>query len=99
MLQILEITVSRSSHPPGSKIGSRQLKKPTSVVIDVNNLVYVSERGNFCVSIFDTNGCFIHSLGKYGSDNGEFNRPCGITVDALGHLYVSDTWNNRLIVL
>ena len=82
-----------------TKIGSRQLKKPTSVVIDVNNLVYVSERGNFCVSIFDTNGCFIHSLGKYGSDNGEFNRPCGITVDALGHLYVSDTWNNRLVVL
>ena len=75
-----------------------QIKDPTSIIID-NNLLYVSEYGNNRISIFDTNGCFIHCFGKSGSGEGEFNSPCGITVDSLGNLYVSDTLNNRLVVL
>ena len=74
------------------------IKHPSSIIID-NNLLYVSERGNHRISIFDTNGCFIHCFGKEGSGEGEFNSPCGITVDSLGNLYVSDTFNNRLVVL
>ena len=83
-----------SSH--GSNPG--QITNPTSIIID-NNLLYVSEWGNHRISIFDTNGCFIHCFGKGGSGEGEFNTPCGITVDSLGNLYVSDTYNNRLVVL
>ena len=75
-----------------------QIKYPLSIIID-NNLLYVSERGNNRISIFDTNGCFIHCFGKRGSGEGEFNSPFGITVDSLGNLYVSDTCNNRLVVL
>ena len=75
-----------------------QIKQPSSIIID-NNLLYVSEYGNNRISIFDTNGCFIHFFGKRGSGEGEFNRPYGITVDSLGNLYVSDTFNNRLVVL
>ena len=83
-----------SSH--GSNPG--QIKYPSSIIID-NNLLYVSECGNDRISIFDTNGCFIHCFGKRGSGEGEFTSPCGITVDSLGNLYVSDTLNNRLVVL
>ena len=75
-----------------------QIKYPISIIID-NNLLYVSEYGNNRISIFDTNGCFIHCFGKRGSGEGEFDSPCGITVDSLGNLYVSDTHNNRLVVL
>ena len=75
-----------------------QITKPTSIIID-NNILYVSEFGNNRISIFDTNGCFIHCFGKRGSGEGEFNSPFGITVDSLGNLYVSDTYNNRLVVL
>ena len=75
-----------------------QIIQPTFIIID-NNLLYVSEYGNHRISIFDTNGCFIHCFGKSGSGEGEFNRPRGITVDSLGNLYVSDTDNNRLVVL
>ena len=75
-----------------------QITKPTSIVID-NNILYVSEFGNDRISIFDINGCFIHCFGKRGSGEGEFNSPFGITVDSLGNLYVSDTYNNRLVVL
>ena len=75
-----------------------QITKPSSIIID-NNVLYVSEYGNNRISIFDTNGCFIHCFGKSGSGEEEFNRPYGITVDSLGNLYVSDTCNNRLVVL
>ena len=75
-----------------------QIKDPTSIIID-NNLLYVSEWGNNRIAIFDTNGCFIHCFGKSGSGEGEFDHPQGITVDLLGNLYVSDTYNNRLVVL
>ena len=75
-----------------------QINVPTSIIID-NNLLYVSEYGNNRISIFDTNGCFIHCFGKSGSEEGEFTSPRGITVDSLGNMYVSDTDNNRLVVL
>ena len=75
-----------------------QIQDLTSIIID-NNLLYVSEWGNNRISIFDTNGCFTHCFGKSGSGEGEFNRPHGITIDSLGNLYVSDTDNNRLVVL
>ena len=85
-----------------SQIGSQgsnpgQLFCPSSIIID-NNLVYVTDWGNDRISIFDTNGCFIHCFGKYGSGEGEFNGVCGITIDSLGNLYVSDAGNNRLVI-
>ena len=85
-------TFSSCGYNPG------QIRYPTSIIID-NNLLYVSEWGNNRISIFDTNGCFIHCFGKSGSGEGEFSNPLGITVDSLGNLYVSDTYNNRLVVL
>ena len=75
-----------------------QITNPTSIHID-NNLLYVSEYGNNRISIFNTNGRFIHCFGKYGSGEKDFNNPCGITIDSLGNLYVSDTGNDRLVVL
>ena len=75
-----------------------QIKQPTSIIID-NNLLYVSELGNNRISIFYTNGYFIHCFGKSGSGEGEFSGPCGITIDSLSNLYVSDSGNNRLVVL
>ena len=86
-----------------SKFSSRgcnpsQVSYPFSIIID-NNLVYVSDCGNHRISIFDTNGRFIHSFGKYGRGQGAFYTPRSITVDSLGNLYVSDSHNNRLVVL
>ena len=86
-----------------SKFGSKgynpgELYHPTSIII-YNNLVYVTELINNRVSVFYTNGRFMYCFGKQGEGEGEFNNPYFITVDLLGNLYVSDTWNNRLVVL
>ena len=74
-----------------------QLSFPSSLIIN-NNLVYVTELVNNRVSIFDTNGNFIHCFGKEGSGEGEFIEPHGITIDTFGNLYISDTYNNRIVV-
>ena len=74
-----------------------QLHCPSSLTIN-NNLVYVTEEDNNRVSIFDTNGTFIHCFGKEGSEEGEFTVPHGITTDTFGNLYVGDTYNNRIVV-
>ena len=74
-----------------------QLGRPSSLTIN-NNLVYVSELHNHRVSVFDTKGTFLHCFGKRGSGEGEFDEPKCITTDTFGNLYVSDIYNNRLVV-
>ena len=74
-----------------------QLYKPSSLTI-INNLVYVCEYGNHRVSVFDTKGTFLHYFGKIGSGKGEFKQPFAITTDKNGNPYVSDTWNNRVVM-
>ena len=84
------------------RLGSRgyapgQLFYPSSLTIS-NNLVYVTEKGNHRVSIFDSNGTFLHYFGKRGRGEGMFTEPCSITIDTFGNLYVSDSYNNRIVV-
>ncbi len=60
--------------------------------------IYVTDISNHRVLIFDTNGKRLHSFGKEGSGEGEFNSPTGITVDTSGSVYVCDSCNNRIVV-
>ena len=76
-----------------------KLDRPSCLVIDTDNLIFVTEEGNDRVSIFNTNGGFKHCFGKKGSGKVEFNQPMAIAVDSAGCLYVSDFYNNRLLVL
>ena len=89
-LTTTEEYINRFGSAPG------KLYFPSSLTIN-NNLVYVSD-GNHRVSVFDTKGTFLHCFGEYGSGEGEFNHPYGITTDTFGKLYVSDFYNNRLVV-
>ena len=76
-----------------------QLNSPTAIVIDTHNYVYVAEIGSHCISIFTTDGVFIRHVGHRGSGEGELIEARAVTVDTLGNLYVSDTDNNRVILL
>ena len=87
----------------GSRGSGGQLSSPgpSSITIDIHNMVYVTEWGNhrYHISVFTTDGVFIRHIGHQGSGEGEFNKPYGITVDMLGNLYVSDYGNNRVVIL
>ena len=76
--------------------GEKLLSYPSSISIE-SDVVYVTECGR-ChqVSVLTCEGEFLTSFGTGGSKPGEFNTPCGITVDRDGVVYVSDSSNDRL---
>ena len=76
--------------------GEVELNYPSSVSIDFEDRVYVTELDNHRVSIFTSQGMFIQSFGTKRIRPGEFNQPHGIAVDTSGLVYVSDTNNNRV---
>ena len=73
-----------------------ELSFPSSVSIDSDNIVYVTECDNRRVSMFTSEGQFLRSFGTKGEGPGQFNSPRGIAVDRDGLVYVSDTLNNRI---
>ena len=79
---------------PGPKPG--QLGAPSGLVLDSNQDLYISEKGNNRVSKFTRDGEHLLTFGSPGSAPGEFDKPWGITVDNHGNVYVAD-WNNDRI--
>lgn len=57
----------------------------TSVAVDANGDVYVFNRGEHPVIVFDRNGRFLRSFGEGG-----FTRPHGITIGPDGMIYLTD---------
>ncbi|MBN1274608.1 MAG: PEGA domain-containing protein [Candidatus Aminicenantes bacterium] len=74
-----------------------------AITIDSGNNVYITDvdTGNnkySSVHKFTSNGSFLKKWGTYGSQNGEFLNPMGITAHPNGRIYVADTDNNRVQV-
>jgi len=70
--------------------------------------VAINSRGNFIVPEYTVvdrvqeftagGGKLIQVIGRTGIENGEFNRPEGISVDAADRIYVADSCNHRVQV-
>ena len=60
-------------------------KEATSVAVDSQDRVYVFNRGNWPVMVFDVDGNFLETWGE-----GEFVRPHGIFVDGDDNLFMAD---------
>ena len=73
---------------------------PSSLCIDNRDFVYVTDRTLKCVKVFDPNGEFRMAFGGRPDDRAEFmfNKPTGIAVDECGHLFVSDSYNGRVLM-
>jgi DNA-binding beta-propeller fold protein YncE len=70
--------------------------KPTSVAVDADGNVYVTDMLNYRVEVFDADGKFIRQFGKHGDGPGYFAMPKGIAVDSDGHIWVTDSMQNRV---
>lgn len=68
----------------------------TGMALGPSGNVYVTDKDNNRVQIFDSGGQFLTSWRSSGSDKGQLRSPSGITVDSQGNLYVSDTGNRRV---
>ncbi len=72
--------------------------KPTSVAVDKDGNLYVTDTWNNRVEIFDADGRFIRTFGKVGDGPGYFARPKGIALDGDGHIWVADGMQDRVQV-
>ena len=66
-----------------------------------NSQVYVCDRNNHRIQVFDLDLNFIRSIGSNGRGNGEgeFNAPKDVKFDADGNMYVAEIANRRVQVL
>jgi uncharacterized protein (TIGR03663 family) len=68
------------------------------LAVDKNGYVYVTDPGYFRVLVFDSEGNYVLSFGKYGYDEDSFALPTGIAVAEDGSIYVTDAQSNRVLV-
>jgi len=75
---------------------------PTGIEVDLNGNIYVSDRLNDRVQVFEPDGMgsfrFRTSFGSTGSGDGQFSRPRSIALDSDGNVYVADFSNDRVQV-
>ena len=58
----------------------------------------VSDYEDSCIKVFDKLGKFLYKFGKRGAGDGEFDQPCFLSMDRVGHLLVCDLSNYRVQV-
>lgn len=76
---------------PGSTTNEEaKLFLPTNLAMDPQARLYVCDTGNFRVKLYDADGNFLKSFGRYGNSIGELARPKGVAVDREGRVYVVD---------
>ncbi|NOY37461.1 MAG: 6-bladed beta-propeller [Chlorobi bacterium] len=68
---------------------NNRLYQPTNITV-TNDMIYVSDFGDFTIKVYSINGKFITSVGGYGRSPGQFTRPKGIETDRKGNLFVVD---------
>ena len=69
---------------------------PTSIALDRDQNVYVSDEWLGRVTVFDKDGEFVRKWGISGSGDGELNRPSGLVATEDGIIVVADTGNHRI---
>ncbi len=69
---------------------------PRSIVGTSQNRLYVTDTGNHKIQVFDMDGNFLSEWGHFGTANGLFREPVGITADPQGNVYVADSDNLRI---
>jgi tripartite motif-containing protein 71 len=58
--------------------------------------LYIVDRDNNRIQVFDKNGTFLFKWGEEGEGDGEFALPYGLDVDKEGNVWVADRGNNRI---
>ena len=83
---------------PGT--GQSQFKSPIVLKTDADGNVYAADAGNHRIQKFTGEGMFVYILGSVsgspGANNGEFNFPTDLAINAVGDIFVADSNGNRI---
>ena len=80
------------------RIVSGSLSSPWDVAIH-DGEIFVADRGNSSVRIFNNAGEHVRTIGEKGSGPGQFSGATSVAVSLNGELYVSDFGNSRIQVV
>ena len=70
--------------------------KPIGIATDANSQIYVCDRDNHRIQVFNQNGEWLTDWGSRGASNGQFSYPEYLHVSPINYLLVSDTGNHRI---
>ena len=72
---------------------------PQGVTVSPNgHIIYVCDKANHCVCVFDATGTSLFSLGSHGSGDECFDCPSDLCFASDGLLYITDVHNSRICV-
>ena len=76
------------------------INKPTYIKInDSNGEVYITDAGNNCIYIFNSEGKFLNKIGQAGQGPGDLLNPMFLDFDNEGNFYVYESKNKRISIL
>lgn len=79
--------------------GPGEFKNPSGLAYDdQRNRLYVADTQNHMIKVFDKDGRPLFTIGRRGSEDGEFNFPSYLALDKSGRLFVDDSFNFRVQV-
>lgn len=81
--------VPLSTFEPAPTVGAR------GVAVDSHGNLFVTDTSHQ-VTKFDHEGNVVTTWGEFGSALGQFDRPAGVAVDSMDHVFVVDGGNNRV---
>ena len=86
--------------------GAAAFDTPSSLAVDLLGNLYVADTGNHAIRKVSPQGAVttLAGTGIAGFRDGDaaqaqFRAPMGVAVDAIGRVYVADTWNDRIRVI
>ncbi len=89
----------------GGAATAAQMYLPTGITVDASGNVYIADQYNNRIRKINTSGVISTYAGTgaatYGGDGAaatlaQINRPCGVSIDASGNLFIADYTNNRI---
>jgi len=77
--------------------GETALYQPTALAFDASGRLHILDAGNNRVQIFDSEGDFIASRGRFGQGPGDLAAPEDMWVAPDGEIVVADAGNRRIV--
>ncbi len=71
-------------------------RQPTALALDSQDRLFVVDRGNNRIQVFDNKGNFLQSIGESGDGYKQFDDPVDIALTSNDILVVADAGNNRV---
>jgi hypothetical protein len=75
----------------------QSLENKAFIAVGGDNHVFITDPEGYRVIEFTSAGEFVRTWGDFGGDTTQIGLASGIAVDQLGHIWVTDAGNNRIL--